>query len=170
MKLCRTHLSSRFRHAPPCAPRVCSHAAEAGVALVITLILLAVITFMAVTFLVISNSQKAAAGTAQQQTVARLAAGTATERCVADFVARIIATSNAFNAGLFVSQSFSNPDGFDPLTPVNPLTNVNFLYKRDGTPLTQTEMQRNLLNVLYDPGVPVYVTNRFQANSQDFRF
>src|SRR5688572_20180648 len=143
MKYRRLEFFSRVGRATPCAPPVWKNdapgargatrpTAEAGVALVITLILLAVITFMAVTFLVISNSQKAAAGTAQQQTVARLAAGNATERCVADYVARIIATSNAFNAGLFVSQSFSNPDGFDPLTPVNPLTNVNFLYKRDG--------------------------------------
>src|SRR5688572_3772117 len=104
----RLNLISRLacvtpRRLPRPVTRHPSPANERGVALVITLILLAVITFMAVTFLVISNSQKAAAGTAQQQTVAHNAVAAAEERFVADLAARIFATSNAYTAGIFVS-------------------------------------------------------------------
>ena len=74
-----------FRHRRPAAwkmplqplNRRRSSGAERGVALVITLILLAVITFMAVTFLVVSRSEKGAVVTTTDQTIARMAADAA---------------------------------------------------------------------------------------------
>jgi hypothetical protein len=145
-----------------------SYRSQSGIALVITLILLAVITFMAVTFLVISNSQKAAAGTAQQQTVARNAEAAARERFTADIVSRIIATRNPDNLGLFVSTNFYNAFGFTNGV-VSPL-NVNFDYDTSRAPLGANDQELNLINLLYDPRVPVYVTNRAAANSEDFRY
>ena len=72
------------QHAPyprpsPLAPRP----SERGVALVITLVLLSVITFMAVTFLVVSRSQHGSVATETDQTIARLAADSAIERAIA---------------------------------------------------------------------------------------
>jgi len=146
----------------------------AGVALVITLILLAVITFMAVTFLVISNSQKLSAGTAQQQTVARQAAAAAHERFVADLVARInsnaTSNGNGFQASLFISTNYYVEAGFT--NGVLNVNNVNFDYYHDkpGTPgLGLVDQRNNLLNLFYDSRVPVYVTNRI-AGTEEFRF
>src|SRR5262245_12068229 len=53
---------------------------NAGVALVITLILLAVITFMTVTFLVVTHSETSNVKTQYDQTTARLAAEQALEQ------------------------------------------------------------------------------------------
>src|SRR5690348_8817104 len=52
---------------------------EEGVALVITLILLSVITFMAITFLVVSRGEKSTVGSVTEQTTSRLAAEQALE-------------------------------------------------------------------------------------------
>src|SRR5689334_22459523 len=52
------------------APRNSKRASE-GVALVITLILLSVITFMAITFLVVSRGEKSTVGSVTEQTTAR---------------------------------------------------------------------------------------------------
>lgn len=60
---------------------------EAGVALIITLILLAVITFMAVTFLVVSRGQKSSVGTYTDMAIAREAANAAVERVKAEVMA-----------------------------------------------------------------------------------
>src|SRR5438477_643894 len=57
---------------------------QSAVALVITLILLAVITFMAVTFLVVSRGEKTSVGTAGEQTAAKLAMQAALDTAIAD--------------------------------------------------------------------------------------
>src|SRR5512137_1080427 len=76
---------------------------QRGVALVITLVLLSVITFMAVTFLVVSRSQHGSVATETDQTIARLAADTARERAIAELLAPMITWSNAYSYGLAVS-------------------------------------------------------------------
>src|SRR4051812_42594215 len=55
---------------------LCKHSgsSESGVALVITLTLLSVITFMAVTFLVVSRSEQGSVGSATDQNTATLSA------------------------------------------------------------------------------------------------
>ena len=136
-----THHASRFTlHAPrsrtrpsPLAPRP----SERGVALVITLLLLSVITFMAVTFLVVSRSQKGSVTTETDQAIARLAADTALERAKAALLAPILAWTNEFNYGLLVSTNYINPRRVRPDAavpgPVNP-TNVNYDYTRLALP------------------------------------
>ena len=101
------HVSRLTSHAPR-APRP----SERGVALVITLLLLSVITFMAVTFLVVSHSQHGSVGTETDQTIARLAADTARERAIAQLLAPMMAWTNEFNYGLLVSTNYINPAGF----------------------------------------------------------
>src|SRR5690349_10190575 len=53
---------------------------EQGVALVVTLIMLSVITFMAIAFLVLSRGERTSVATATDQSLARLAADNALER------------------------------------------------------------------------------------------
>ncbi len=81
--------------------------ARSGVALVITLVLLSIITFMAVTFLVVSRSQHGSVATETDLAIARLAADSATERAIADLLAPIQAGTNEFNYSLRVSMAAS---------------------------------------------------------------
>lgn len=140
---------------------------QRGVALIITLILLAVITFMAVTFLVISRSEKGAVTTATDQSMARFAAESALDRAKTEVVARIMGFTNPFNFELIVSTNFVNPRGFQ--RGLNHYTNVSYNYP-DGTPVVGNDALLNLTRLVYNPRPPVYVTNRFYANSNEFRF
>src|SRR5438105_15606099 len=72
-------------------PRSHAPTPQSAVALVITLILLAVITFMAVTFLVVSRGEKTSVGTAADQTAAKFAADAARENAIADILAPMLA-------------------------------------------------------------------------------
>src|ERR1035438_3357987 len=101
------HVSRSTLHAPRSTP-------QSAVALVITLVLLSVITFMAVTFLVVSRAQHGAVATETDQQTARFAADTAVQRAMAELLAPILATTNEFNYGLLVSANYINLAGFDP--------------------------------------------------------
>ena len=161
------------------ASRITHHASritrsQRGVALVITLVMLSVITFMAVTFLVVSRSQHGAVATETDQAIARMAADTARERAIAELIAPIMAMTNEFNYDLLVSANYINPNGFDPTQPsgtVDPL-NVNYDYTTPTLgPLTLNEQLQNLANLLYNPRPPVFiVTNAAVAKSNEFRF
>ena len=119
-----THHASRF-HAPPLrTPRSALRTPERGVALVITLVLLSVITFMAVTFLVVSRSQHGSVTTETDQAIARLAADTARERAIAELLAPILASTNEFNYGLLVSTNYINSGGFIQRAVAAPSTSI----------------------------------------------
>ena len=77
-----------------------------GMALVVTLIMLAVITFMAVTFLVLSRSEKGAVITNTDQTLARMAADASRDRAIAQITASVLSSTNPSMAGLLVSTNF----------------------------------------------------------------
>src|SRR6266567_8392821 len=143
---------------------------QQGVALVITLIMLAVITFMAVTFLAVSRREAGSVTVTRDQTTARLAAETALERAKAEVLAGILSTTNGFNFDLTVSTNYVNWDGFDPNLPSDYRTNVNYGWQRNGAPLTANNALQNLANLLLNARPPVFITNRFFANSNDFRF
>src|SRR6516165_12658097 len=85
---------------------------SSGVALVITLIMLAVITFMAIAFLVLSRGERSSVGTATDQSLARLAADNALERVQAELVAPMIVSGNASSFGLMVSTNYISQIGF----------------------------------------------------------
>src|SRR4051812_42455499 len=86
---------------------------ERGVALIITLIMLSVITFMAVTFLVLSRREKGSVTLASDQTTARFATDTALSRAISETLAQIMAFTNAQHYGLTVSTNYIAPAGFD---------------------------------------------------------
>ena len=162
------HHVSRF---PQHATRNTPHS---GVALVITLVLLSIITFMAVTFLVVSRSQHGSVVTETDMAIARLAADSARERAIADLLAPIQAGTNEFNYGLRVSANYISPAGFltagspNGLPYTSPL-NVCYNYP-NGSPVAGNDALQNLANLLYDPRPPVFITNRLFANSNEFRF
>jgi hypothetical protein len=158
--------SRRFPHHPS---RI-TH--QTGVALVVTLLLLSIITFMAVTFLVVSRSQRGSVVTDTDQEIARLAADTAFERAKADIITAMLATTNEFNYGLLASTNYINAAGFDQsqvIGTVDPL-NVNYDRTRLGATLNQQQRQQNIANLFYFPRPPVYITNWLFANSNDFRY
>src|SRR5512145_1245165 len=78
-------------------------ASQSGVALVITLIMLSVITFMAIAFLVLSRAERGSVATSTDQMTARAAADAALERAKNELLAPIRAFDNPFAYDLLVS-------------------------------------------------------------------
>src|ERR1035441_4819375 len=106
---------------------------QSGVALVITLILLSVVTFMAITFLALSRRERSAVVTVTDTASARLAADAALANAEGQVIANVLATTNPYNFALLVSTNYINPIGFVTGS-ANP-TNVNYFYP-NGTPVT----------------------------------
>ena len=147
-----------------CSPRP----RQRGVALIITLIMLAVITFMATTFLVLSRRERGSVTTNTDQTTARLTADSALERAKVELLGTILGTTNDQKYSLMVPTNFFNPLGFDTAA-VDYRTNVNYDRTISGNPLTVAQFEQNLANLLYNPRPPVFVTNR-ATGGMDFRY
>ncbi len=145
-------------------------ASQRGVALIVTVIMLSVITFLAVAFLALMGREKGSVKITTDQTVGRLASDTGLERAKAELLATILATTNLANFDLLVSTNYVNWNGFDPGA-LNNLTNVNYDYQAlAGNPaLTPAQRLQNLTSLFYNPRPPVYITNR-QAGGYEFRY
>jgi hypothetical protein len=140
-----------------------------GIALVITLILLAIITFMAVTFLVVSTAERRSVTGETDQTIARFAADAALERANAELLSRIMAATNESINELVVSTNYYSAGGFVSVgSGVSDLTNVNYSYP-SGAPLSQGDLEQNIANLFYNARAPVIMTNRL-TGSNEFRF
>jgi len=132
---------------------------------------------MAVTFLVVSRSERGSVATQTDMTMARLAADTARDRAIAEMLAPILAGNNPYNYGLLVSTNYINPNGFDPAAPPEDLSNVNYDYYNTtppSGPLSLKDQLQNLQNLFFNPRPPVFiVTNALPPNngpSNEFRF
>lgn len=150
-------------------------AAQRGVALIITLIMLAVITFMAVTFLVLSRRERNAASSATDQLIARNAAESGYQRAVDELLAPMLAFTNDQAVSILVSTNYVNAYGYDPTAPLpadgsNP-TNVNYFYQAvpGNPPLQPIQALQNLANLQFNPRPPVFVTNKF-IGGKDFNY
>ena len=157
---------------------------DQGVALVITLLMLSVITFMAIAFLAVSRRERASVTGTLNQADAQAMADAALARAQADLAAFLMAhnTNAAFGAGrandllnydMMMSHNFINPYGFDnsvtPLIRTN-VTNVSYVYPT-GTALNSDDQIQNIANLFYDPRVPVYIqTNSLFPTNYDFRY
>jgi hypothetical protein len=142
-------------------------AEEGGVALVITLILLSVITFMAITFLVVSRGEKSTVGSVTEQTTARLAAEQAVEMAQNAMIVPFLAFTNSPNVRLLVSTNYINPLGFNTAPALRRfLTNVSYAYP-NGAPLNNfNDVCQNIANLFYLARVPVFMTNRLFGSNQ----
>lgn len=146
------------------------HQSQKGVALVITLVMLAVVTLMAITFLAVSRRERAAVTIADDQTVSRLMADAALERVKAEIVTRMMASGSLLTYDFAVSTNFVNTNGFNPSLPTDTpnITNVNYNYLNTGAPLKdETHRLRNIANLQIDPRPPVYV---LEGTNLEFRF
>ena len=148
------------------------HRGQRGIALVITLILLAIITFMAIAFLVVSRSERSSVGTATDQTLARMASEAGMERAIAEVLAPIMAFTNQFDLDLAVSTNYINRLGFVPNLPAvnDRLTNVNYDYLVSGAGLSADDRLQNLNNLSLNPRPPVYITTNRLTGATDFRY
>jgi hypothetical protein len=143
---------------------------QRGIALIITLIMLSVITFMAITFLYLSYFQRGSVNVATDQTTAQWAADTALERAKSELMARMILFTNDQVVNMMVSTNYINWLGLNgSFSP----TNVNYDYVADGTPIPSLSgdgplaaLRTNVANLLYDPPPPVFVTNRVSGRME----
>jgi len=142
---------------------------EQGIALVITLIMLAITLVMAVAFLALARRERGSVTTSTDTTTARLAAETALANAQAQIVANLLTGGgNAYNLGLLVSTNYINPAGFDntggPNGSSNP-TNVNYDHLlNSATALSPNQLCQNISNLFFLPRAPVMAnvdTNNF---------
>lgn len=135
-----------------------------GVALVVTLILLAVTLVMAVAFLAISRRERGSVSTETDTTTAKLAADSALASAEARMVSDILNTTNPYVSRLYVSTNYVNALGFTNNS--TDLANVNYdTVASPGGALSAVQMQQNIANLFYSPRPPV-----FYSNATDFRY
>jgi len=159
--------------------------ARQGIALVITLIMLSVVTITAVAFLAVSRRDRGSTVSAGAQIDVRFLADAAFNRAKAEVVASIDAASNRFAFGFLASTNYNNPysnpnfsylltGNLDHLTNVNYLNTVNpanprvFDFSRTGDRALHRQM---LANLFYSPRAPVFVqTNSSLLAPTEFRY
>jgi len=145
------------------------HKSQRGVALVITLIMLAIVTVMAVLFLGTSRRERSSVTLSKNLTDAKLAADAGQARALSEVVARITAHSNLFAYNFLVSTNFINPNGFTPN--LSSLMNVSYVYAGTGQPLNRdADIRQNQTNLYYDPRPPVFVVTNLTSGASEFRF
>ena len=161
------------------AARTAHRQGQRGIALVITLIMLAVTLVMAMAFLAVSKRETGNVDQQRENKTAQLAAESAVAHAQAQIVASmlaslstnggILASSNAYNLHLFVSTNYINPLGF--VSGVSNPTNVNYNYD-NGRFLNPNDLAQNIANLMYLPRAPVFIpTNAASAVlGYDFRY
>jgi hypothetical protein len=140
---------------------------QRGVALVITLILLAMVTVMAVLFLGISRRERTSVNLSANLADAKLAAENGQTRALSEIIARIAAQTNLFAYDFLVSTNFISPKGFR--SGWISVTNVSYTYP-SGLPLTPNDFSLNLRNLYYDPRPPVFVVTNTTTGASEFRY
>ena len=148
-----------------------------SVALVVTLLMLSVITFLAVSFLVMTQRNQADVGGTLDLTTARAMGSTAGARAQAEIIARMLAHTNVepLDYDYMVSRDYISPNGFITTgTLYSDPGNVNFdtfLTNIIPPKVRDKYWAQNIANLFYDPRPPVFVlTNTASPNSLDFRF
>ena len=143
---------------------------QRGVALVVTLVMLSIVTFMTVVFLGISRRERTSVKVTEDQGSARLMADTALARAQAQILSGMLSASNSLNYDFTVSTNFINPNGFVSALGAD-LENVGYTYG-NGFQLTENDFLQNLANLYYDPRPPVYfpIPLANDGVSNDFRF
>jgi len=162
---------------------------QRGIALVVTLIMLAVVTITAVAFLAVTRQDRASVGAAGEQLDARYAAETALQRAQAEVASRIIGSTNRQDFDLITSTNWVNPNlnvaalnllanGGLSYNDLNVFTNATTYYRADGVPVfnlanaADVQLYRaSLMNLYYDPRPPVFVpVSRSPLVQPEFRF
>ena len=147
---------------------------QKGVALVITLIMLSVVTFMAITFLALSRRERSSVSVTTDQTTANMMADAALARAEAEILSRMASQGHLLAYDYLVSTNFINPNGF--ISSMANATNVSYFYPNNNR-LSEADHILNIANLWVDPRPPVFIsTNSTEppigsANQpMDFRF
>jgi len=135
-----------------------------AVALIVTLIMLSVVTFLAIAFLAISRRERTSVIIQGASQDAYHMGVTGYNRALAEVISKILATGDKANYGLVVSTNFINLLQGSPFTPGN-YTSVNYYAVANGA-----DQLTNLANLLYSPRPPVYVVTNFATGASEFRF
>lgn len=164
---------------------------QQGVALVVTLILLAIITIVVVAFLGVTQRNRSLTSTATDQINAQFMADAGLERAQAEVAARLLSQPEPGPVQMLVSTNFINWGGFDPTAPLPASRFVNINYTETpfddpnepgaglgpiydpslGVPLAYDDLMQVLTNLYYNPRPPVFVrTNPSPVFPADFRF
>ncbi len=146
-----------------------------GVALVATLIMLSLVTFMVVAFLGVARRERRTIEAQTGQSAARSANDAALARVQAEIIARMIATGDKGSFGMMVPTNYQNsayPFVPFPVAGYNSPTNVhsafvNSTYFGNPTPANLNNyFLPNLANLQYDPRLPVFAP--YYANTTPY--
>lgn len=143
---------------------------ERGIALVITLVMLAIVTVMAIVFLAVARRERSSVKLMQDMGVAEAMSEAALERAKAEAISKMVVEGSKlhydlFNSTNFMQLSFDESQG--PNSPPNP-SNVSY-YDQRGRLLAKGSFLRMLANLQYDARPPVFVETN-NAGQSDFRF
>ncbi len=150
-----------------------------GVALVITLLMLSVITFLAVAFLSMTQRNRASIGAGLDQTSARTLADAAQARAEAEIMANMLAHGDPYYYDYMVSQFYRGSSNNGPTIGSYDPNNANYEYfltqaggNYNSSARGGAAWAQNIANLYYDPCPPVFIVTNpalYPANS-DFRF
>jgi hypothetical protein len=146
-----------------------------GVALVITLLLLSVITFLAIAFLAMSRQNKSAVSATLDLATSRAAAEAGQARAQAEIIASMLAHGDALAYDIMVSHAYRSP-GYTNAEKYYDPNNVNYDFLANTTtPFSSSNNSLSwaqmIANLFYDPCPPVFVvTNPAYPNRYDFRY
>lgn len=135
-----------------------------GVALVATLIMLSLVTFMTVAFLGVARRERRSMESHLSEGDAKNAMYAALAAAQSELVARLLSGQDGllpdpWGYNFFVSTNYMNPNGFnisDPnITNVNDVQVYQFIYP-GGPGINETNWFQYLMNLQYKPRVPVF--------------
>jgi hypothetical protein len=145
---------------------------QEAVALVITLLMLSVITFLTIAFLAMSQRNQSAVSASLDQANARAANDAALARAQTEIMAQMLAHNDALYYDYMVSAAYNTNGPFNASETVYDPTNVNYdSFLTNRAAYSAANYAQNIANLWYDPRPPVFVvTNPAYPNSNDFRF
>ncbi len=147
-----------------------SAAEESAVALVITLLMLSVITFLAIAFLAMTNRDRNAVTATVDVANARAMSDAALARAQTEIIGQMMGQSDILSYDYLASHNFINPFGFTSGYANSNNVNYDALLTNGGA--NNPNWATNIGNLFYDPRPPVFVmTNgNLAAPQYDFRF
>jgi len=149
---------------------------QSGIALVITLLMLSVITFLAIALLVLTRGNRSQVDVTLDVKTAQNMSDAAESRAVSQIIARLQAHQDMLNYDYISSHNWINPNGFtNSGNDAANVYNVNYdFYATSGSAMNPTanggqDWAQNIANLFYDPRPPVFIkTNAY--GPADFRF
>ena len=110
-----------------------------GVALVITLMMLAMVTVMAIIFLALARAERRSVKIVEDLETAKVMSAAGLERAKAQTIATMAASGSKLNYDLSVSTNFYNYGGYDRNTTAFDPANVSYTYP-DGSPVKGNDL------------------------------